>query len=83
MKPVECNGTEDLRLNLLTQEIKFAKMLAGNTFDGALKEKHIDKLGSWLKNRAACTEGMDIFLVFFNFRLFLDQNLNIIYPNLF
>lgn len=56
MKPVDVDDTEDLRLNLLTQEIKFARMLAGNTFDGALKEKHIDKLGIWLRNRAACTE---------------------------
>lgn len=58
MKPTEnIDGTDDLRLNLLTQEIKFARMLAGNTFDGALKEKHIDRLSTWLKNRAACTEG--------------------------
>ncbi|XP_055322739.1 ribosomal RNA processing protein 1 homolog isoform X2 [Sitodiplosis mosellana] len=56
MKPIDCDETENLRVNLLTQEIKFAKMLAGNTFDGALKEKHIDKLSIWLKNRAACTE---------------------------
>lgn len=59
MKPIESDETENLRVNLLTQEIKFAKMLAGNTFDGALKEKHIDKLSIWLKNRAACTEGID------------------------
>lgn len=58
MKPTEnIGGTDDLRLNLLTQEIKFARMLAGNTFDGAIKEKHIDRLSDWLKNRAACTEG--------------------------
>lgn len=58
MKPIENNDeTDDLRLNLLTQEIKFARMLAGNTFDGAVKEKHIDRLSAWLKNRAACTEG--------------------------
>lgn len=62
MKPIENNDAEDLRLNLLTQEIKFARMLAGNTFDGALKEKHIDKLGSWLKNRASCTEGKQFWL---------------------
>lgn len=57
MKPIENDETENLRVNLLTQEIKFAKMLAGNTFDSALKEKHIDKLSIWLKNRASCTEG--------------------------
>lgn len=57
MKPIDSDETENLRVNLLAQEIKFAKMLAGNTFDGALKEKHIDKLSIWLKNRAACTEG--------------------------
>lgn len=59
MKPTDENveQTENLRVNLLTQEIKFAKMLAGNTFDGALKEKHIEKLALWLKNRASCTEG--------------------------
>lgn len=57
MKPVENGETENLRVSLLTQEIKFAKMLAGNTFDSALKEKHIDKLSIWLKNRSACTEG--------------------------
>lgn len=60
MKPVESVDPDNLRINLLTQEIKFAKMLAGNTFDGAIKEKHIDKLGIWLKGRAACTEGMDV-----------------------
>lgn len=59
MKPIDSDETENLRVNLLTQEIKFAKMLAGNTFDGALKEKHIDKLAIWLKNRAACTEGTE------------------------
>lgn len=59
MKPTEnINETDDLRLNLLTQEIKFARMLAGNTFDGAIKEKHIDRLSVWLKNRASCTEGI-------------------------
>lgn len=59
MKPVESGENDDLRANLLTQEIKFAKMLAGNVFDGAIKEKHIDKLATWLKDRAACTEGND------------------------
>lgn len=59
MKPTEnINETDDLRLNLLTQEIKFARTLAGNTFDGAIKEKHIDRLSVWLKNRASCTEGI-------------------------
>lgn len=58
MKPIENDETENLRVNLLTQEIQFAKMLAGNTFDSALKEKHIDKLSIWLKNRTACTEGI-------------------------
>lgn len=58
MKPTEKNDSaEELRLNLLTQEIKFARMLAGNTLDGVIKEKHIDRLSAWLKNRAACTEG--------------------------
>lgn len=56
MKPVK-SGEDNLRVNLLTQEIKFAKKLASNTFDGSLKEKHIDKLSIWLKDRAACTEG--------------------------
>lgn len=65
MKPVDNNEAEELRLNLLTQEIKFAKMLAGNTFDGALKEKHIDKLGFWLKSRASCTEGIQHFEIIF------------------
>lgn len=58
MKPVENLDTDNLRVNLLTQEIKFAKMLAGNEFDGAIKEKHIDKLAMWLKNRTSCTEGI-------------------------
>lgn len=69
MKPIDNDETENLRVNLLTQEIKFAKMLAGNTFDGALKEKHIDKLSIWLKNRAACTEGTifdSFFMLSFN-----------------
>lgn len=48
---------EDLKVTLLTQEIKFAKMLAGNEFNGAIKEKHIKKLGNWLKNRSACSQG--------------------------
>lgn len=63
MKPTENNDeTDDLRLNLLTQEVKFARMLAGNTFDGGLKEKHIDRLSAWLKNRSACTEGIEMIL---------------------
>lgn len=65
MKPIDNNDSEELRLNLLTQEIKFAKMLAGNTFDGALKEKHIDKLSFWLKSRASCTEGKPHFSIYF------------------
>lgn len=48
---------DDLKVNLLTQEIKFAKMLAGNEFNGAIKEKHIKKLSTWLKNRSACSQG--------------------------
>lgn len=58
MKP-EQNETEasDFRVKLLTQEIKFAKMLAGNEFNTAIKEKHIQKLSTWLKNRTACSEG--------------------------
>lgn len=63
MKPVENGDAENLRINLLTQEIKFAKMLAGNVFDGAIKEKHIDKLGIWLKDRAACTESKNMKII--------------------
>lgn len=47
----------DFRVKLLTQEIQFAKMLAGNEFNTAIKEKHIKKLGTWLKNRTACSQG--------------------------
>lgn len=57
MKSVENDEMENFRINLLTQEIQFAKMLASNTFDSSLKEKHIDKLSIWLQNRSACTEG--------------------------
>lgn len=75
MKPTENeDGTEDLRLNLLTQEVKFARMLAGNTFDGALKEKHIDRLSAWLKNRAACTEGSQMIIFSNSFRNFSFKN---------
>lgn len=73
MKPVEIVDTDNLRVNLLTQEIKFAKMLAGNEFDGAIKEKHIDKLAMWLKNRASCTEGIEYFFVIFFFLTFSNQ----------
>lgn len=48
----------EFRLNLLTQEIKLAKMLAGNEFNAAIKEKHIKKLSTWLRNRAACSQGI-------------------------
>lgn len=48
----------DFRVKLLTQEIQFAKMLAGNEFNAAIKEKHIKKLGTWLKNRTACSQGI-------------------------
>lgn len=47
----------EFRQKLLTQEIQFAKMLASNEFNAAIKEKHIKKLGNWLKNRSACSEG--------------------------
>lgn len=50
---------KEFRLNLLTQEIHFAKMLAGNEFNAALKEKHIKKLSRWLKNRTSCSQGME------------------------
>lgn len=58
MMPVASEESDDLRVNLLTQEIKFAKLLAGNEFDGGIKEKHLDKLSAWLKSRTACTEGI-------------------------
>lgn len=48
--------TKDFRVKLLTQEIKFAKMLAGNEFNAAIKEKHIKKLSTWLRNRTACSQ---------------------------
>lgn len=48
----------DFRVKLLTQEIQFAKMLASNEFNAAIKEKHIKKLGKWLKNRTACSQGI-------------------------
>lgn len=57
---------EDLKVNLLTQEIKFAKMLAGNEFNVAIKEKHIKKLANWLKNRSACSQGMFVSVVVFS-----------------
>lgn len=62
---LKTNETEDVgnvsgkefRLNLLTQEIKFAKMLASNELNAAVKEKHIKKLSTWLRNRASCSQG--------------------------
>lgn len=51
---------KEFRLNLLTQEIKFAKMLAGNEFNASVKEKHIKKLSTWLKNRTSCSQGLYI-----------------------
>lgn len=48
---------DDFKVKLLTQEIKFAKMLAGNELNAATKEKHIKKLSNWLRNRAACSQG--------------------------
>lgn len=56
---VKANETDpnDFRVKLLTQEIKFAKILAGNEFNAAIKEKHINKLSRWLKNRTSCSEG--------------------------
>lgn len=57
MKPEESTDSAEFRANLLTQEINFAKMLAGNEFNAAIKEKHIKKLSNWLKNRSACSEG--------------------------
>lgn len=57
MKADNSVDPSDLKVNLLTQEIKFAKMLAGNEFNGAIKEKHIKKLAIWLKNRSACSHG--------------------------
>lgn len=57
MKSDNSVNADDLKVNLLTQEIKFAKMLAGNEFDVAIKEKHIKKLSNWLKNRSACSQG--------------------------
>lgn len=63
--------SEDLKVNLLTQEIKFAKMLAGNEFNVAIKEKHIKKLSTWLKNRSACSQGT---FRIFGFSFFYSSN---------
>lgn len=57
MKADKSEDKTNFKINLLTQEIKFAKMLAGNEFNTAIKEKHIKKLSTWLKNRASCSEG--------------------------
>lgn len=57
MKPENSDDRDQFRLKLLAQEIQLAKILAGNEFNAAIKEKHIKRLGAFLKNRAACTEG--------------------------
>lgn len=57
MKPENGGDADDFRLNLLAQEITFAKILAGNEFNAAIKEKHIRKLGVWLKHRASSSQG--------------------------
>lgn len=45
----------DPKANLLAQEIKFAKLLAGNDTNPAKKKKQLDRLKIWLKNRTNCS----------------------------
>lgn len=57
MKPEQSADATDFRVKLLTQEIQFAKLLAGNEFNVGIKEKNLKKLSTWLKNRSSCSEG--------------------------
>lgn len=62
MKPEKSVDSSDFRVKLLTQEIQFAKLLAGNEFNVATKEKNLKKLSTWLKNRSSCSESNIFFL---------------------
>lgn len=53
------------KANLLAQEIKFAKLLAGNDTDLATKKKQLNRLKIWLKNRANCSYRKCKILFFF------------------
>lgn len=55
MKIEETAGGKAAKVNLLAQEIKFAKLLAGNDPNVNAKEKQLKKLRTWLKNRASCS----------------------------
>lgn len=55
MKINDSAGAKTAKVNLLAQEIKFAKLLAGNDPNVSVKEKQLKKLKTWLKNRANCS----------------------------
>lgn len=57
MKINESTNAKEAKVNLLAQEIKFAKLLAGNDPNVSVKEKQLKKLKTWLKSRAACSFG--------------------------
>lgn len=44
-------GNDAKRLKLFEEQIKFAKILAGNEFNVATKQKNINKLGELIKRR--------------------------------
>lgn len=55
MKIDESVDAKAAKVNLVAQEIKFAKLLAGNDPNQSVKEKQLRKLKTWLKTRANCS----------------------------
>lgn len=55
MKIEETAGGKAAKVNIVAQEIRFAKLLAGNDPNVSFKEKQLRKLKSWLKNRASAS----------------------------
>lgn len=55
MKIEESAGGREAKVNIVAQEIRFAKLLAGNEANVSFKEKQLRKLKKWLKNRASAS----------------------------
>lgn len=55
MKIKETPNSKEAKVNVVAQEIRFAKLLSGNEANPSAKERQLRKLKKWLKNRASAS----------------------------